>query len=160
MVITNFPRKSFMTQTRYPFLDFYRVGIRTAGDLVRSSLEGAARLRNHQLAVIKDALDSQAQVAALVDDAKGPDEFATLPANLARMQAHTMMGYWSSFFQLAAEHQIEAAGRCRAQAEQNRENFRKMLAAGTDGHASMVAALQPVFSAACERPEMRVVKSA
>lgn len=137
-----------MAQTLYPFFDIYRAAFRTAGDAVRSSLEGAARLRNHQLAVIKDALDSHAQLAATVGDANGTDQFVTLPANLASMQLRMVMGYWSSFFQLAAEHQIESAGRIRAQAEQHRENFRNMLAAGSDGHASMVATLQPLINAA------------
>ena len=166
-----------MTQPLYPFFDLYRAAFRAAGDMVRSSLEGAVRLRNHQLAVLEDALDFHAQVVATVDDANGPDQIITLPANLTSMQLRVVMGYWSSFFQLAAEHQVESAGRIRAQAEQHRENFRNMLAAGSDGHASMVSTLQPLINAAslacdlgrhaivaanmaCEESETRTKKTA
>ena len=136
-MIENFNGKKFMTQTQHPFLDFYRVGFTVASDMARSSLEGAARLRNHQLAVIQDALDSHAQVAALVNEARGPDELIALPAHLASLQARTMMTCWAGFCQLASEHQIETAGRLKAQAEQGYDNLRKM-----------VAALQPVHGAA------------
>ncbi|MEO6320257.1 MAG: phasin family protein [Polaromonas sp.] len=126
-----------MTQTQHPFFDFYRAGFRAASDMARASLEGAARLRNHQLAVIQDALDSRVQVAALVNDARGPNEFIALPAHLASLQARTMMACWASFCQLASEQQIEAAGRLKEQAGQGCENL-----------SQMVAALHPLYSAA------------
>ena len=137
-----------MTQTQHPFFDFYRVGFRAASDMARSSLEGAARRRNHQLAVIRDALESNAQVAALVSEARGPNELIALPAYLASLQTRTMMAYWAGFFQLASEQQIETAGRLKAQAEQGCDNWRQMFAASSHGPALMVAALQPLLGAA------------
>ncbi|MGV8805568.1 MAG: phasin family protein [Polaromonas sp.] len=137
-----------MTQTLHPFFDFYRVGFKTASDMARSSLEGAARLRNHQLAVIQDALESHAQVAALVNEARGPNELIALPAHLASLQTRTMMTCWAGFFQLASEQQIETAGRLKAQAEQGCENLRQMFAAGSHTQATMMTALQPLLGAA------------
>ena len=137
-----------MTQMQHSFFDFYRIGFKSASDLARSSLEGAARLRNHQLAVIQDALASHAQVAALVNEARGPNELIALPAHLASLQTRTMMTCWAGFFQLASEQQIETAGRLKAQAEQGCDNLRQMFTAGSQGPASMMAALQPLFGTA------------
>ena len=137
-----------MTQTQHPFFDFYRVGFRAVSDMARSSLEGAARRRNHQLAVIRDALESNAQVAALVNEARGPNELIALPAHLASLQARTLMTCWASFFQLASEQQIETAGRLKAQAEQGCDNLRQMFAAGSHTQATMMASLHPLLGAA------------
>lgn len=137
-----------MTQPHHQFFDFYCASLRATGDTIGSSLEGAERLRSHQLAVIKEALAAHAQVSAMINDAKGFKDLAAIPGKIADIQSRTMISYWSGLCQMASESQSEMARRMQAQMEQIRENSQKMLGATTDGQAPMLVALQPLVNAA------------
>lgn len=137
-----------MTQPHHQFFDFYRASLRATGDSIGWSLEGAERLRSHQLAVIKEAQAAHAEVSAMINDAKGFEDLAAIPGKLANIQSRTMLSYWGGLYRMASESQSEVASRMQAQMEQIRDNSQKMLGATTDGQVPMLAALQPLVNAA------------
>lgn len=137
-----------MTQPQYEFFDFYRAGLKAAGGTIKTSLEDAQRLRNQQLSAIKESLASHAQVATMVDDAKGFEDLAAVPGKLFDIQCQAVLSYWNGIYQMASESQNEVTSRMQAQAEQVRENFQKVLGAATNGQNPMRAALLPLVNIA------------
>ena len=137
-----------MTNPQDQFFDFYRAGLKVAGDLIGVSLEGAERLREQQLAAINEALASHARAVAEIDDAKSFEELVAVQGKLASAQYQTVIGYWNGVYQVAGESQAEVTRRVQAQAEQIRENFQKTLGAATGGSVPIMAALQPLVDVA------------
>jgi len=137
-----------MTQPNNHLFDFHRASLKATGDTIRWSLEGTERLRSHQLAAITEALASHAQVTAMVNEAKDFEELVAVSGKLVNIQSRTMISYWNGLYQMASESQTEVARRMQTQAEQIRENSRKILGVSTAGQAPMLAALQPLVDAA------------
>lgn len=52
-----------MIQPQPGLLDLYRAGLKSAAELMKTSLEGTERLQNQQLAAIRAALEQQASVS-------------------------------------------------------------------------------------------------
>jgi phasin family protein len=88
-----------MTQPQAEFLDLYRVGLKTAADLVKVSLQGAERLQNQQLVAIRTALDQQSKAVNELGQARTIDELLALQTKMAGAQWERAMGYWSELWQ-------------------------------------------------------------
>jgi phasin family protein len=109
-----------MSQPQAELFDLYRTGLKTATDLVKSSLESAERLQNQQLVAIRTALEQQSKSAAELSRVKTIDELIALQSRLAGAQFERAMTLWSDLFQAAGENQRAAIERMQEQMAQAR----------------------------------------
>jgi hypothetical protein len=71
-----------MTQPQTEFLDLYKVGLKTAADLMKASLQTAERLQNQQLVVIRNALDQQSKSINELSQVRSLDELISVQGKL------------------------------------------------------------------------------
>jgi CRISPR/Cas system-associated endonuclease Cas1 len=71
-----------MTQPQTEFLDLYKVGLKTAADLMKASLQTAERLQNQQLVVIRNALDQQSKSINELSQVRSLDELLSVQGKL------------------------------------------------------------------------------
>jgi len=94
-----------VTQPQAELFDLYRAGLKTAADLMKTSLESAERLQNQQLAAIRSAIDQQSKSAAELSRVKTIDELLALQTRIAGAQFERAMTVWSDLMQVAGENQ-------------------------------------------------------
>lgn len=118
-----------MNQPQPEFLDLYRAGLKSAADLMKTSLESAERLQNQQLAAIRTALEQQAKAADELRAAKSLDELMAVQTRMAGAQFERLMGYWASLSQTqmsqAREWFAEATAQVQAGARSAKQEPRK-----------------------------------
>ena len=136
-----------MTNPQDQFVDFYRTGLRAAGDMMKASLESAERLRAQQLAAINEALAAHAKATAEINEAKGFEDLVAVQGKLASAQYQSVIGYWSLLGQAAGEQQAEITKRVQAQVEQMRDTFTRGLGALPSGSDPMTRAMQSLVEA-------------
>jgi hypothetical protein len=88
-----------MTQPQAEFLDLYRAGLKTAADMMKTSLQNAERLQNQQLVAIRSALDQQARAIDDLGQARSMDELLSLQTRIAGAQFQRAFGFWSELYQ-------------------------------------------------------------
>jgi len=98
-----------MTQPQAELFDLYRAGLKTAADLVKTSLESAERLQNQQLVAIRSAIDQQSKSVSELSRAKTLDELLTLQSRMAGAQFERAMSLWSDLLQVATEEAAKLA---------------------------------------------------
>ncbi|MGH7865989.1 MAG: phasin family protein [Candidatus Binataceae bacterium] len=128
-------------------VDFYRAGLKATVDMMRVSLESAERLRAQQLADVNEALAANAKLADEIGGANSFEQLMELQTKLARTQADTVIGYWSSFGQAAVESQAEVNKRVQAQVAQIGERFRDAIKAIPGGDQPMLQAFKSLVEA-------------
>ena len=104
-----------MTQPQAEMLDLYRAGLKTAADLLKTSLENAERLQNQQLVAIRTAIVEQSKTASELGSARTLDELLTAQSRLAGAQIERALGYWSELCQVAGQNQMAAIGQVQQQ---------------------------------------------
>ena len=104
-----------MTQPQAEMLDLYRVGLKTAADIFKTSLENAERLQNQQLVAIRTAIVEQAKTASELGSARTLDELLSAQSRLAGMQIERALGFWSELCQVAGQNQMAAIGQMQQQ---------------------------------------------
>jgi phasin family protein len=109
-----------MTQPQTELIDLYRVGLKTAADLVKASLESAERLQSQSLVALRSAIDQQAKSVAELGRAKTLDELLALQSRMAGAQFERAMRLWSELYQAAGENQRQLIGRVQEQVAQAR----------------------------------------
>jgi phasin family protein len=109
-----------MTQPQTELIDLYRVGLKTAADLMKTSLESAERLQSQSLVAIRSAIDQQAKSVTELTRAKTLDELLALQSRMAGAQFERAMSLWSELWQAASENQRQVIGRMQEQAAQAR----------------------------------------
>jgi phasin family protein len=132
-----------MTQQQAEFFDLYRAGLKTAADLLKTSLESAERVQNQQLAAIRSALEQQSKSASELGQAKSLDELMALQSKLAGAQIERAIGFWHNFCQIAGENQVAAIGQVQQQVAQARNWFNEgyaLTARATEEAAKFAAA--------------------
>jgi hypothetical protein len=80
-------------------LDMYRVGLKSAVDMMKTSLENAERMQNQHLIAIRTALEQQQRSAEEMMQAKSLDELMGLQTRLVGAQMEMAMGYWAGMCQ-------------------------------------------------------------
>lgn len=105
-----------MIQPQAELFDLYRAGLKTAADMMKSSLESAERLQNQQLVALRGAIEQQAKSVTELATARTLDELITAQSRIAGAQIEQAMGLWSGLFQAAGESQRIAIGRLQDQA--------------------------------------------
>jgi len=98
-----------MTQPQAEMLDLYRAGLKTAADLLKTSLENAERLQSQQLVAIRTAIVEQAKSASEISSARTLDELLSAQSRLACTQMERVLGYWSELLQVAGQNQMALA---------------------------------------------------
>ena len=88
-----------MNQPQPELMDMYRAGLKSAVDLMKTSLENAERMQNQHLVAIRNALEQQQKSAEEMMQAKSLDELMALQTRMAGMQMEACMGYWASMCQ-------------------------------------------------------------
>ena len=88
-----------MTQPQAEFLDLYRAGLKTAADMMKTSLQNAERLQNQQLVAIRSALDQQSRAIDDLGQARSMDELLSLQTRIAGAQFERAVGFWSELYQ-------------------------------------------------------------
>jgi len=104
-----------MTQPQAEMLDLYRAGLKTAADLLKTSLENAERLQNQQLVAIRTAIVEQTRTASELGSARTLDELLSAHSRLAGVQIERALGYWSELCQVAGQNQMAAIGQVQQQ---------------------------------------------
>ena len=80
-------------------LDMYRAGLKSAVDMMKTSLENAERMQNQHLVAIRTALEQQQKSAEEMMQAKSLDELMGLQTRLMGAQIESAMSYWSGMCQ-------------------------------------------------------------
>ena len=92
-----------MNQQHTQFLDIYRAGMRTAAEVMKSSLENVERVQNRQLQLVRNALEENARSADELASAKSLDELVALQTRLAASQMERTIDLWSGLWRSTAE---------------------------------------------------------
>src|SRR5205085_9947208 len=104
-----------MTQPQAEMFDLYRVGLKSAADLMKTSLESAERLQNQQLVAIRTLIVEQAKSASELGQARTIDELLTAHSRIVGAQFERALGYWSDLCQIAGQNQMAAIGQVQEQ---------------------------------------------
>ena len=122
-----------MTLPQAEVLDLYRSSLKSAADLMKTSLENAERLQNQQLVAIRTAIVEQGKTASEIGSARTLDELLSAQSRLAGAQMERVLGYWSELFQVAGQNQMAAIG----QVQQQMSRISETLAQAVTSSAGM-----------------------
>jgi phasin family protein len=145
-----------MNPPQAEFLDLYKAGLKSAVDLMRSSLESAERLQQQQLAAIRGALEQHVNSVNELGSAKTLEELMALQQKMASSQFERVMGYWGNLCQAAGQSQTAAIGQVQSQMAQARDWFSEtysLTARATEEAAKIAAAQVSSSSKASVRPQ-------
>ena len=92
-----------MNQQHLQFLDIYRAGMKTAAEVMKSSLENAERVQNRQMQLVRSALEENAKSADELASAKSLDELVSLQTRFAAAQMERTIELWSGLWRNTAE---------------------------------------------------------
>ena len=120
-----------MTQPQAEMFDLYRAGLKTAADLMKTSLESAERLQNQQLVAIRSAIDQQSKSVSELSRVKTLDELLAFQTRMAGAQFEHAMTLWTELVQVAGENQRAAIGRMQEQMAQARNWMGETSSAAT-----------------------------
>ena len=95
--------------------DIYRNNVRTTAEMMRISLENAARLQEQQLGMVRNLLDQNAQSAERAAGAQSMEQLVALQSELAGRQLQSLGDFWSSVWNTAAESQRSFFERVRSE---------------------------------------------
>jgi hypothetical protein len=131
-------------QTQPQFIDLYRASLRSAADLMKSSLQQTQRLRQQQLEMVRGALEENERSSHQIADAKSLDDILILNSRVAGTQLERITEFWSSMWQAAAETQKLMADQMHAQVGQASNHVRQGydFTARTAEEATRLAAAQ------------------
>jgi len=104
-----------MTLPQAEVLDLYRSSLKSAADLMKTSLENAERLQNQQLVAIRTLIVEQQKSASELSTARTLDELLSAQSRIAGAQFERALGYWSELCQVAGQNQIAAIGQVQQQ---------------------------------------------
>jgi len=92
-----------VNQQHTQFLDIYRAGMKTAAEMMKSSLENAERVQNRQMQLVRSALEENAKSADELASAKSLDELVSMQTRLAASQMERTIELWTGLWRSTAE---------------------------------------------------------
>ena len=101
-------------------LDMYRAGLKSAVDMMKTSLENAERMQSQHLVAIRTALETQQKSAEEMMQAKSLDELMAMQTRLAGMQMEMAMGYWTGMCQAMLSNGQAGAKAARSASQSSR----------------------------------------
>src|SRR5262249_54096897 len=118
-------------------------------DLARTSVQGAERLREHQLKAIHEAFSEAGDCGRQIGSAKTLDELIELQSRLAPSQLEKAMRYWSRLCATGARNQVEIRQQMQSKVTDFTEACRATLDAAPQGTEPVVAPLKSAVTAIC-----------
>ena len=130
-------------------IDLYRAGMKTAADMMKSSLEQSERLQQRQLELVRSALEDTSRSTNQLSELKSLDDMMALNSRVAGAQLERVTEFWSSWWRLAGDAQKSMIDQMQSQLGQAKERVREgySFTARTTEEAARLAASQ-VSSAA------------
>lgn len=128
------------------FLDLYRAGIRSAADIMKTSLEHTERLQQQQqqLQLVRTALEESTRSSSQIGEAKSLDDIMALNSRLAGAQLERVAEFWAGWWRAAGDAQKSMIEQMQSQMGQAKERMREGYAftARASEDAARVAASQ------------------
>lgn len=148
------------------FIDLYRASMRSAADLMKTSLENTERLQQQQLELIRSALEESTRSSNQAAEVKSLDDIVAFNSRLAGTQLERMTEFWANWWRAAGETQKTFIEQMQSQVGQAKDRVREGYAftAKTSEEAARLAAQQVAAAASNVRehtaPERKERKSA
>jgi hypothetical protein len=126
------------------FLDLYRAGIRSAADIMKTSLEQTERLQQQQLQLVRTALEESTRSTSQIGEAKSLDDMMALNSRLAGAQLERVAEFWAGWWRAAGDAQKTMIDQMQSQMGQAKDRMREGYAftARTSEDAARLAASQ------------------
>lgn len=144
-----------MQQQATQFLDLYRAGLKTATELMKTSLETAERVQRQQLDAVRGALEENQKSASEIAEVRSLDDLMELQNRLARSQMERMLKFWSSTWRLASENQIALASQMQSQMSHARESYGQAARMGEEIAKRAASQVQAAAGGLPEAPSPR-----
>src|SRR6186997_1450231 len=96
-----------MTKSDNQFFDLYRSGLEAFLDMTKTSVQGAERLREHQLKAINEAFSEAGETGRQFGAVRSLEELLELQSKLAPVQLEKAMRYWGGLYATGARNQVE-----------------------------------------------------
>jgi hypothetical protein len=128
------------------FLDLYRASIRSASELMKTSLEQTERLQQQQLQLIRTAMEENTRSSSQVGEVKSLDDVLVLNSRLAGAQLERVAEFWSTWWRVAGDSQKSMIDQMQSQLGQAKDRMED---------AARIAASQVSGVAAHERKERK-----
>jgi len=131
------------------FIDLYRASMRSAAELMKTSLENTERLQQQQLELIRTALEESTRSSSQAAEVKSLDDVVALNSRLAGMQLERMTEFWANWWRAAGETQKTFIDQMQSQVGQAKDRVREGYAftAKTSEEAARLAAQQVAAAA-------------
>lgn len=91
-----------MMQTQ--IFDMYRVGMKTAADMMIASLENAQRMQQQQFEAVHQMLDDQVKSVRELAEAKNMNELLAAQTRLTGSQMERTMDFWNRVWRATSEN--------------------------------------------------------
>lgn len=126
------------------FLDLYRASLKTATDIMKTSLEQTERFQQQQLQVVKSALEESSRSGSQASELKSLDDIVALNSKLAGNQLERVAEFWSNWWRVAGDAQKSMIDQMQSQLGQAKERVREgySFTARTSEEAARLAASQ------------------
>jgi phasin family protein len=138
-----------MTKSDNQLFDLYRSGLEAFIDLARTSVQGAERLREHQLKAVHEAFSEAGDAGRQIGSAKSLEELLELQSKLAPTQLEKAMRYWGGLYATGARNQVEIMQHMQNKVTDFTEACRATLDAAPQGTEPVVAPLKSAVTAIC-----------
>ena len=138
-----------MTKSDNQLFDLYRSGLEAFIDIAKTSVQGAERLREHQLKAIHEAFTEAGETGRQIGSAKSLDELLELQSKLAPTQLEKAMRYWSGLYAAGARNQVEIMQQMQSKVSSFTEACNATLDAAPQGTEPVVAPLKSAVTAIC-----------
>jgi hypothetical protein len=114
-------------------LDICRAGLAAAVDMMAATVEGAERLRTHQLAAINQMFAENAELATRINDTKSAEDLMAVYAALAGSQFRSLLVYWNGIQRVVSENQAALQNRVQAQSMEMQRHLAQSLEVAVNG---------------------------
>jgi phasin family protein len=138
-----------MTKSDNRLFDLYRSGLDAFLELTRASVQGAERLREHQVKAMNEAFSEAGETGRQIGSARSLDELIELQSKLAPAQLEKAMRYWSGLYATGARNQVEIMQQVQTKVTDFTEACRATLDAAPQGTEPVVAPLRSAVTAMC-----------
>jgi hypothetical protein len=106
------------------FFELYRSGLKTAADMMTTSLQSAQKLQQQQLDALHGVLEEQQRSVREIAEVKSVDELVALQTRLTGAQFERAMDFWSRMWRAAGDSQQAIIGQAQAQLGQVQHTVR------------------------------------
>ena len=105
------------------FLDLYRASVRSASELMKTSLEQTERLQQQQLLLIRTAMEETTRSSSQVGEVKSLDDVLVLNSRLAGAHLERVAEFWSTWWRVAGDTQKSMIDQMQTQLGQAKDRM-------------------------------------